>query len=109
MPLALIIFADKSHYDHHGTLSTTPIIFTLSCFNTAARNRVEFWRPMAFIPNLSFGVKTVANQDSFGTAQCASVQDEHLCINAALSSLMNVMARGGIWTVLNGRNVIGKV
>jgi len=33
MPLALVVFADKSHLDLHGSLSTLPIIFTLSCFN----------------------------------------------------------------------------
>jgi hypothetical protein len=33
MPIALVIFADKSHLDLHGSLFTLPIIFTLSCFN----------------------------------------------------------------------------
>jgi hypothetical protein len=32
MPLALVIFGDKSHLDLHGSLSTIPILFTLSCF-----------------------------------------------------------------------------
>jgi hypothetical protein len=30
MPVALIVFGDKSHTDLHGTLSLTPIIFTLT-------------------------------------------------------------------------------
>jgi hypothetical protein len=30
MPIALIVFRDKSHTDLHGTLSLTPIIFTLT-------------------------------------------------------------------------------
>ena len=30
MPVALIIFGDKSHTNLHGTLALTPIIFTLS-------------------------------------------------------------------------------
>jgi hypothetical protein len=33
MPIALIIFGDKLHTDLHGSLSLTPIIFTLTLFN----------------------------------------------------------------------------
>ena len=33
MPIALIIFGDKSHTNLHGSLSLTPIIFTLTLFN----------------------------------------------------------------------------
>jgi len=33
MPIALVIFGDKSHLDLHGSLSTLPLTFTLSCFN----------------------------------------------------------------------------
>jgi hypothetical protein len=33
MPVALIVFGDKSHSDLHGALSLTPIIFTLTLFN----------------------------------------------------------------------------
>ena len=33
MPIAMIIFGDKSHTDMHGSLSLTPITFTLSLFN----------------------------------------------------------------------------
>ena len=58
MPLALVVFADKSHLDLHGSLSTLPIIFTLSCFSKQSRNSVNFWRPMAFIPNLNAGSLT---------------------------------------------------
>jgi len=42
MPLALAVFGDKSHTDLHGSLSFTPLIFTLSLFNRTARNRVSF-------------------------------------------------------------------
>ena len=42
MPIALIIFGDKSHFDLHGHLATTPISFTLSCFNEQARNKPNF-------------------------------------------------------------------
>ncbi len=33
MPVALIVFGDKSHTDLHGTFSLTPIIFTLTLLN----------------------------------------------------------------------------
>jgi hypothetical protein len=33
MPVGLIVFGDKSHTDLYGTLSLTPIIFTLTLFN----------------------------------------------------------------------------
>jgi hypothetical protein len=38
MPVALIVFGDKSHTDLHGTLSLTPIIFTLTLFNRSTHN-----------------------------------------------------------------------
>jgi hypothetical protein len=46
MPVALIVFKDKSHTDLHGTLSLTPIMFTLTLFNRSARNNTRFWRPI---------------------------------------------------------------
>ncbi len=33
MQLALVVFGDTSHLDLHGTLSTLPLTFTLTCFN----------------------------------------------------------------------------
>ncbi len=36
MPIALVIFADESHFDAKGTMKTLPIMFTLSCFNLKA-------------------------------------------------------------------------
>ncbi len=55
MPIALVIFGDKTHLDLHGSLSTLPIIFTLSYFNQESRNKDKFWHPLAFLPNLSYG------------------------------------------------------
>ena len=54
MPLALIFFVDKSHFDQHGALSTTPFIFTLSCFNKEARTIADFSKPTAYILNLNY-------------------------------------------------------
>ena len=55
MPVALIIFGDKSHTDLHSALALTPIIFTLTLFNRTSQNNVKFWRPLAYIPNLGYG------------------------------------------------------
>ena len=38
MPVALIVFGDKSHTDLHGMLALTPVIFTLTLFNQSAQN-----------------------------------------------------------------------
>ena len=55
MPVALIIFVDKSHTDLHGALALTPIIFTLILFSRMSRNNAKFWRPLAYIPNHGYG------------------------------------------------------
>ncbi len=61
MHVVLIVFGDKSHTDLHGTLSLTPIIFTLTLFNQSACNSTRFWRPIGYIPNLSYA-KGVADR-----------------------------------------------
>jgi hypothetical protein len=55
MPVALIVFGDKSHTDLHGALLLTPVMFTLTMFNRTFRNNSNAWRPLAYIPNLSYG------------------------------------------------------
>jgi hypothetical protein len=42
MPVGLIVFGDKSHTNLHGTLSLTPIIFTLTLFEQTARIKLVF-------------------------------------------------------------------
>ena len=104
MPIALIVFCDESHFDLHGTLKVTPLCFTLSCFNESARNRVDFWRPLAFLPTLTHG--KLSKDPNTSTV---NVQDEHNCISAALSSLVEITKRGGIATTVKGKAVICKV
>ena len=72
MPVGLIVFGDKSHTDLHGALSLTPIIFTLTLFNRAARNDSKFWRPIGYILNLGYGRGT-----SNKTQTRDKTQDEH--------------------------------
>ena len=107
MPVSLIIFGDKSHFDLHGALSTTPLIFTLSCFNKEARNRVEFWRPIGYIPNLKHSKVSYKQDDKVEAAD--NVQDEHNCLSAALEQLIHIHKRGGIATNVKGKPVICKV
>jgi hypothetical protein len=86
MPLALVIFGDKSYLDLHGLLSTLPLTFTLSCFNKQLRNKVEFWRPcLSFISNLAYGSSSSKNTSN----PHGSVQDEHDCMKVSLLLLVD--------------------
>ncbi len=105
MPLALVIFGDKSHLDLHGTLSTPPLTFTLSCFNEQSRNKSKFWRPPSFIPNLTYGATLSKNSSK----PLDSVQDEHDCLRVSFLSLVDIHKSSGISTTVMGRPVILKV
>jgi hypothetical protein len=108
MPLALVVFADKSHLDLHGSLSTLPIIFTLSFFNEKSRNSVDFWRPTAFLPNLNAGSLTSWNSNDKKEDPALSIQDEHDCLCGAFSSLKNIHCRGGIKAAVLGKDIVSK-
>jgi hypothetical protein len=100
MPVALIVFADKSHTDLQGALSLTPIIFTLTLFNHSARNNSKFWRPMGYIPNLTHGKGT-----SDKTQVKDKIQDEHKCISFIFESLKEISKGNGFDFTVLGRNV----
>ena len=104
MPVALIVFVDKTHTDLHGALSLTPIIFTLSLFNRASRNNPNFWRPLGFIPNLSYGKGT-----SDKTATRHKIQDEHDCLSFVLRSLKKIHKEKGFDCIVLGQSVRVKV
>lgn len=89
MPLGLVVFGDKSHTDQHGTLSLTPVTFTVTFFNHAMRNNPDAWRPMGYIPNL-----THANVG--GTKSSTKSQSEHYCIAYVLKSLIELSKGGGL-------------
>jgi hypothetical protein len=93
MPIALVVFGDKAHLDLHGSLSTLPLIFTLSCFNQKARNKVEFWHPLAFLPNLSYVALSSKNSKK---PSHQSYQDEHNCLWVAFASLRSTHKKEGI-------------
>ena len=71
MPIALVVFGDKSHTDLHGSLACTPIIFTLTLFNRSARMNPSFWSPIAYLPNLQHG-----KGKSDNTQSSVKVQDK---------------------------------
>jgi hypothetical protein len=106
MPIALVIFADKLHLDLHGSLSTLPIIFTLSCFNQESRNKDKFWQPLAFLPNLSYGALSTKNSKK---PSHQGYQDEHDCLHAAISSLGRLHRNGGMAMTVMRSPVVGKV
>ena len=111
MPIALIVFGDESHFDSKGTLKTMPLMFTLSLFNQRARNDVCLWRPMAYIPNLGYGAPTKEDSKILHTKTPATnrLQNEHNCLAAALTPLVEISRRGGIRVTLKSKLVILKV
>ena len=105
MPVSLIVFGDKTYTDLHGALSVTPVIFTLTLFNTASRNNPAFWRPLAYIPNLSHGK---AKSDK--TKPQTKVQDEHHCLALVFKSLCELnKSQRSIKMRVKGKFVPGKV
>jgi hypothetical protein len=104
MPVGLIVFGDKSHTDLHGALSLTPILFTLTLFDCAARNDSKIWKPIGYIPNLGYGRGT-----SNKTLTRDKIQDEHSCISLAFQSLNNIIKEKGFQCVVLGHTVCVKV
>ncbi len=104
MPVALIVFGDKSHTDLHGTLSLTSIIFTLTLFNRSARNNTRFWRPIGYIPNWSYA-KGVADRQLTKD----KIHDKHTFILCILQSLRKISNEGGFDLIVLGHNVRVKV
>jgi hypothetical protein len=47
-PCGLVLFYDKSHCDRHGALALSPILFTCTFFNKAARAKDEFWDVLGY-------------------------------------------------------------
>jgi hypothetical protein len=89
MPVGLIVFGDKSHTDLHGTLSLMPVTFTLTLFNRKFRNNSNAWRPLAYLPNLSYG-KNKADKSKTSL----KIQDEHTCLAMAFKSIREIHKNG---------------
>jgi hypothetical protein len=106
MRIALVIFGEKSHFGLHGSLLTLPIIFTLTCFYQESRNKEDFWRPLAFLPNLSYGALSTKNSKKPFNQ---SYQDQHDCLRVAFSSLQEIHKKGGMALTVIGKRIVGKV
>jgi hypothetical protein len=104
MPVGLIVFGDKSHTDLHGMLALTPIIFTLRMFNRASRNNTNFWRPLGYIPNLSYGQNKADR-----TMTSNKIQDKHNFLSIIFRSLREIHRNGGFSATVMGREVKVKV
>ena len=104
MPVALIVFGDKSHTDLHGTLALTPVIFTLTLFNRTARNNTKFWRPFGYMPNLSHNRGAADRRLTKD-----KIQDEHFCLSVLFGSLRDIHKAGGFELTVLGRRVHIKV
>jgi hypothetical protein len=104
MPVGLIVFGDKSYTNLHGTLSLTPIIFTLTLFNRTARNNTGFWRPIGYIPNLFYGKGTADRQN-----KSDKIQDEHTCLSCIIESLHRITRQGRFDLSVLGKNVTVKI
>ncbi len=104
MPGGLIVFGDKSHTNLHGTLSLTPVIFTLTLFNQTARNNTRFWRQIGYIPNLLYGKGTADRQSTSD-----KIQDKHTCLSCKFESLCRITRQGGFDQCVLGQNVTVKI
>jgi hypothetical protein len=78
----------------------------LLCFNQESRNKDEFWRPLAFLLNLSYGALSTKNSKK---SYHQGYPDEHDCLHAAFSCLRRLHQNGGIAMTVMGRPVVGKV
>lgn len=108
MPIALVLFVDKSFLDSNGGMATTPVSFTLSLFNEATRYKTEAWRTWMYIPNLEYGTVTSEKSRTQEDSE-DSVTDEHRCLRVALQDLITISEQGGIAAKVMGRTVILKV
>jgi hypothetical protein len=101
LPLPNIVHIDKSHYDLHSNLCVTPIGFTLAMLDVDTQQKVDSWRMMATIPNLS--AKKGSNKKKVEGATQRSLRDMHNVLRIAFSSLEESWKEGGIvWCAPDG-------
>lgn len=101
LPLPIIVHIDKSHYDLHSNLCVTPIGFTLAMLDVDTQQKVDSWRMMATIPNLS--AKKGSNKKKVDRATQLNLQDMHNVLRIAFSSLEESWKEGGIvWHAPDG-------
>ena len=94
LPLPIIVHIDKSHYDLHSNLCVTPIGFTLGMLDIDTQQKVDSWKMMATVPNLS--AKKGKNKKKKEGQTKRNIQDMHNVLRIAFSSLEKCWRRGGI-------------
>ena len=94
LPLPIIVHIDKSHYDLHSNLCVTPIGFTLAMFDVDTQQKIDSWRMMATIPNLS--AKKGKNKKKKDGDTKRNMQDMHNVLRISFSSLEESWKEGGI-------------
>ena len=107
VPLPLVFAIDKSHYDLHSNLCSTPIGFTLGILNSRTQQKTEAWKMGAVVPNLS--AKKGKNKKRKKGSSKQSLQDMHNVLKIAFSSLKLAYDKGGIiWKGKNRKTMILK-
>ena len=95
-PCGLVVFYDKSHADRNGSLAVSPVMFTLTLFNKAARAQCKFWDILAYIPNLDSGTnKTSDSSIGLDITAAQKCQDEHICLMNAFRQFKEINDNGG--------------
>lgn len=86
-----------------GGLKSAPVMMTLGFFNNPCKARIEFWRVLAIVPNLSLG-----KGKSDTTDPEIKAQEHHLVLRSVFEELERISNEGGIKTTINGKNVVLK-
>ena len=79
-------------------------MFTLSIFNREAKCSPQFWRPLAYIPNLDYGLISSDEKDPLN-----KLKDEQQCLRTAYKSLVELTKKKGIRTTVANKEVVCKV
>lgn len=104
--LPLVIYMDKTGTDMYQRYPLEPVMFTLSIFRRAIREKEQSWRHLGFIPDLT----SCTQKDDDGSNSCGansttkSVQLYHDCLRAILSRLVSLQKNPPVVTLDFGGN-----
>ena len=101
MPIALIVFQNKSHLNLDGSNGHYPFDFYDFLFQPRYPGKKRFLASIRLPSQPKLRWSKIKSRDS--------VIDEHTCLTAALDSLVQISKNGGIFMTMNGRQVTGKV
>ncbi len=81
-----------------------PSYSPLHCLIKQQEITPDFWRPIGYIPNLSYGKGTA---DRRRTSD--KIQDKHTCLSCIFESLCRITRKGGFDLCVLGQNVTVKI